>query len=165
MALLNIRQAGDELLRKKSRPVADISPKIITLLDDMKETLTGVDGIGLAAPQVGVLRRVVVISHGEMYYELINPEITDRRDVQNKQEACLSVPGKKGLVERPAYIKAKATNRDGEEYEIEGEDIIAIAVCHEIDHLDGILFIDRATELYEIDPEPEDEDDGDEEDY
>ena len=157
MALRYIRIDDDDLLRKKSKPVTEINGKILTLLDDMKDTLVSANGLGLAAPQVGVLRRVVIIKTDDAYYEMINPEIVEARDSQTKSEACLSVPGKQGKVERPAYVKIRATNRDGEEYEAEGTELLAVAFSHEIDHLDGVLFIDKATEIT-------DRADGDEED-
>ena len=157
MALRYIRSYDDELLRKKSRPVEAISNKILTLLDDMKDTVISANGLGLAAPQVGVLRRVVVVRHEDAYYEMINPEIIETRDTQIKSEACLSVPGKQGKVERPAYVKVRATNRDGEEYEVEGTDILAVGFCHELDHLDGILFIDKAVEIVDRDDDEDDE--------
>ena len=147
MALRYIRTNEDDLLRKKSKPVTEINNKILTLLDDMNDTIVSANGLGLAAPQVGVLRRVAIIKTEDAHYELINPEIVETKDSQVKSEACLSVPRKQGKVERPGYVRVRATNRDGEEYEVEGTELLAVAFCHEIDHLDGILFIDRATEI------------------
>ena len=147
MALRYIRTDDDDLLRKKSKPVVEINTKILTLLDDMNDTIVSANGQGLAAPQVGVLRRVAIIKTEDAYYEMINPVIIEERDTQIKSEACLSVPGKQGKVQRPAYVKVRAENRDGEEYEVEGTELLAVVLCHEIDHLDGVLFIDKAMEI------------------
>jgi len=167
MALRTIRLKDDELLRKKSKPVAEINEKILTLLDDMRETMYEKEGIGIAAPQVGVLRRVVVIDIGtgdeddEEYesdlIELINPEIIKREGSQINGEACLSVPGEMGYVERPEKVIVQALNREGDLMEYEGEGVLAIAFCHEIDHLDGILFTDKVIEGYEDDEDEEEE--------
>lgn len=147
MALRNIRKLGDELLRKRSREVDGINQRILTLLDDMVETMNSADGVGLAAPQVGILKRVVVIDVGEGVIKLINPEITEAEGSQYDVEGCLSVPGEQGEVERPNKVKVKALNENGEEITIQGEGLLARALCHEIDHLDGILFVDKATKL------------------
>ena len=157
MALRYIRTYDDDLLRKRSKPVEAINLKILTLLDDMKDTLVSANGLGLAAPQVGVLRRIVIIKTEDAYYEMINPEILESKDSQVKIEACLSVPGKQGKVARPAYVKVRAVNRDGDEYEVEGTEQLAVAFCHEIDHLNGILFIDKATEITDRDDDDEEE--------
>lgn len=146
MALRTIRKYGDELLRKKSRKVDVIDERILTLLKDMGETMYKAEGVGLAAPQVGVLKRVVVIDIGEGILNLINPEIIFAEGSQKDVEGCLSVPGEQGEVERPAKVKVKALNEKGEEIIIEGEGLLAVALCHEIDHLDGILFIDKITD-------------------
>lgn len=143
MALRQIRTDGDEILRKKAKKVEQITPSIITLLEDMVETMYNADGVGLAAPQVGVLRRVVVIDIGEGVIELINPELIETEGEQIGPEGCLSVPGVTGEVERPLKVKVKALNRKGEEFIIEGEGLLARALCHEIDHLDGIIFTDK----------------------
>ncbi|MCT4508485.1 MAG: peptide deformylase [Tepidibacter sp.] len=143
MALRNIREDKDEVLRKKSRKVDKIDSKIITLLEDMAETMRHADGVGLAAPQVGILKRVVVIDVGEGLIELINPEIIEASGKQTDDEGCLSVPGKFGKVTRPDNVKVRAFNRDGEEFIIEGKGLLARALCHEIDHLEGILFTDK----------------------
>lgn len=143
MALRQIRTDGDEILRKKAKKVEQITPSIITLLEDMVETMYNADGVGLAAPQVGVLRRVVVIDIGEGVIELINPELIETEGEQIGPEGCLSVPGVTGEVERPLKVKVKALNRKGEEFIIEGEGLFARALCHEIDHLDGIIFTDK----------------------
>ena len=143
MAILNIIEEGDPLLRKTSRPVEEITPRIITLLDDMIDTMRKADGCGLAAVQVGVLRRVVVIEveEGEVI-ELINPRIVAYSGHQCDTEGCLSIPGKWGKTNRPMNVVVRALNRHGEEVEYRGEGLLARAFCHELDHLDGKLFID-----------------------
>ncbi|HHY90543.1 MAG TPA: peptide deformylase [Clostridiales bacterium] len=143
MAIRNIIKDGDPILRKKSRRVEKIDERILTLLDDMAETMYEAEGVGLAAPQIGVLRRVVVIDIGEGIIELINPEIIDAKGEIVEPEGCLSIPGVTGNVKRPEWVKVKALNRFGEEIEIEGRDLLARALCHEIDHLEGILFTDK----------------------
>lgn len=149
MALRNIVKEGDEVLRKKCRPVDKIDERILTILDDMAETLYDSGGVGLAAPQVGILRRIVVIDVGEGLIELINPEITEMEGEISDSEGCLSIPGKYGEVVRPARVKVKALDRRGEEVTYEGTELLARAFCHEIDHLDGILYIDRAQQVWE----------------
>ena len=143
MAIREIRLSTDDILRKKSKDVIDINEKILTLLDDMADTMYDANGVGLAAPQIGILRRVVVIDIGEGIIELINPVILETSGEQFGEEGCLSVPGKIGDVRRPNYCKVKALNRDGKEIIIEGEQLLARALCHEIDHLDGSLYIDK----------------------
>lgn len=143
MAIRNIRKNGDEILRKTSKKVDNIDERITTLLDDMAETMRDAEGVGLAAPQVGVLRRAVVIDVGEGLIELINPVIVYEKGEQCREEGCLSVPGKSGAVKRPAKVIVRALNRKGETVEITGEDLLATAICHEIDHLNGVLFIDK----------------------
>ncbi|AJD30323.1 MULTISPECIES: peptide deformylase [Clostridium] len=143
MAIRNIRKYGDELLRKKSRKVEKIDDRILTLLEDMAETMYSAEGVGLAAPQVGILKRVVVIDVGEGLIKLINPEIIETEGSQKDVEGCLSVPGEQGEVERPYKVKVKALNEKGEEIVLEGEELLARAFCHEIDHLDGVLFVDK----------------------
>lgn len=143
MALRNIRGYGDDLLRKKSRKVDVIDERIKTLLKDMEDTMYAADGVGLAAPQVGVLKRVVVIDVGEGIIKLINPEIVETEGSEVDSEGCLSIPGEQGNVERPYRVKVRALNEKGEKIEIEGEGLLARAFCHEIDHLDGILFVDK----------------------
>ena len=149
MAIRNIRELGDDILRKKCRPVEVIDEKILTLLDDMAETMYEANGVGLAAPQIGILKRIVVIDIGEGLIELINPEIVSVEGNIKDTEGCLSVPGKYGYVVRPAKVKATALNRDGEKFTIEGEGMLAKAICHELDHLDGIVFVDKVTEYIE----------------
>lgn len=143
MALRTIRKHGDELLRKKSKKVDVINERILTLLNDMEETMHDADGVGLAAPQVGILKRVVVIDIGEGPLRLINPEIISTEGSYTDVEGCLSIPGEQGQVERPYKVKVRALNEKGEEIIIEGEELLARALCHEIDHLEGILFIDK----------------------
>ena len=145
MAILNIVKEGDPVLRGKCREVTEITPRIITLLDDMAETLHKADGCGLAAPQVGVRRRIalVEVEEGELI-ELINPEIIERSGQQEEIEGCLSSPGKWGITKRPMKVTVKAQNRKGEEFTVSGSGLKARAFCHEIDHLDGILFVDHA---------------------
>lgn len=146
MAIRNIIQEPNETLRKKCRSVDRISDRILQLLDDMKETLAQAEGVGLAAPQVGVLRRVVVIDVGEGPMELINPEIVASSGEQTGEEGCLSCAGRWGIVTRPNYVKIKALDRQGKLRTYEGEGLLARAFCHEIDHLDGKLFVDIMTE-------------------
>lgn len=143
MAVRNIRKDKDEILRKISRKVENIDSRILTLLDDMKDTMYKAEGVGLAAPQVGVLRRAVIIDVGEGLIELINPVIVYENGEQVKEEGCLSVPGISGEVKRPAKVIVRAMNRKGETFELTGTDLLAVACCHEIDHLNGILFIDK----------------------
>ena len=148
MAKLNIVKVGDEVLRKKCRPVIQITPRILTLLDDMKETLHDADGVGLAAPQVGVLRRICIVEcEPGRLYEMINPEIVSSEGEQEELEGCLSVPGRWGYTKRPMKVTVKATDRNGEEYTVTGEGLEARAFCHEIDHLDGVIFTDCAVHM------------------
>ena len=149
MAIRNIRISTDEVLRKKCKEVKEITPNLLTLLDDMADTMYDANGVGLAAPQVGILKRAVVIDIGEGLVELINPVILETSGSQIDDEGCLSVPGKYAPVDRPYYAKVKAMDRDGNEFIIEGEELMARALCHEIDHLDGILYIDKALPVEE----------------
>ena len=143
MATLKIVKEGDDTLRKISRPVTQITPRILMLLDDMTETMRKANGCGLAAVQVGVLRRVVVIEVEEgKVIELINPEIVEQTGHQEECEGCLSLPDKWGITSRPAKVKVRAVNRNGKYFEITGEGLLCRALCHEIDHLDGHLFTD-----------------------
>jgi peptide deformylase len=146
MAIRNIRLEGDPVLRKKSRRVDKVDDRIITLLDDMAETMRHAQGVGLAAPQVGVLRAVIIVDTGEGLIELINPQLLEAKGKEIKAEGCLSIPDASGEVERPTWVRVKGLNRKGEEVEITGEGMTARALCHEMDHLEGILFIDRALE-------------------
>ena len=148
MAKLKIVKVGDETLRKVCRPVDKITPRVLTLLDDMVETMRAADGVGLAAPQVGILTRIVVIEVEEgKVIELINPKIIAFSGEQEGSEGCLSVPGRFGIVKRPMHVTVRAMNRDGETVDITGSELLARAFCHELDHLDGKLFIDKATEM------------------
>ena len=149
MALRNILLEGDETLRKKSRPVTDFGKRTAALMDDLRETLIDANGAGLAAPQVGILRRAVIILDGEEYVELINPEITWRSDeTEAMYEGCLSCPNQRALIERPYSVTVRAFDRDGNEFERTCEEIAARAVCHELDHLEGVLFVDLADEIF-----------------
>ena len=143
MALRQIVQIGEPVLRKVSKKVEKIDDKIIQLLDDMADTMYEADGVGLAAPQVGILKRVVVIDIGDGLLELINPEIIEVSGEQIDDEGCLSVSGEQGPVKRPYTVKVRAYNREGQLFEIVGEELLARAFCHEIDHLDGVLFVDK----------------------
>ena len=148
MARLNIVKVGDDVLRKKCRPVIQITPRIITLLDDMAETLHEANGVGLAAPQVGVLRRICIVECEEgQLYEMINPEIVSYEGEQEELEGCLSVPGKWGYTKRPFTVTVKATDRNGNDYTVTGSGLLARAFCHEIDHLDGVIFTDNAVRM------------------
>lgn len=143
MALRKIVVEGDPVLKKKSRPVEKFDARLAELLDDMKQTLYSAQGVGLAAVQVGVLRRVVVVDVGDGLLELVNPEIIEAQGEQRENEGCLSLPGKYGETIRPAVVKVKAQNREGKWCIYKGEDLKARCFCHEIDHLDGILFTER----------------------
>ena len=159
MAILNILTSEDETLRKVCRPVDKITPRILTLLDDMRETMYLANGVGLAAPQVGILRRIVVIDVGDGIIELINPEIVAVEGTQVGREGCLSVPDECGIVERPMTVTVKATDRNGEPFVIRGEELLARAFCHELDHLDGKLYADIAKRMLTPEEMEEDEDD------
>ena len=143
MALRNIRKYGDDILRKKCREVDNIDKRLLTLIKDMFDTMYEADGVGLAAPQVGILKRLVVIDIGEGPLVFINPEILETDGKQIDQEGCLSLPGELEEVMRPNYVRARALNEKGEEFEIEAEELLARAILHEYDHLNGTLFIDR----------------------
>ncbi len=149
MALRKIRVDGDEILRKVSRPIDEITPRIKMLIEDMIETMVDANGVGLAAPQVGMLKRLMVIDVGEGPIIMINPEIIKEEGAQEGVEGCLSVPGKTGIVTRPFKVTAKALNEKGEEFTIEGEELLARAICHEFDHLNGKLYTDIAKEIME----------------
>ncbi|MBE6907646.1 peptide deformylase [Marasmitruncus massiliensis] len=147
MALRNIIKNGDERLRKKARAVTDFNERLWTLLDDMYETMQDGDGVGLAATQVGILRRAVVIDIGEGLIEFINPVITESSGDQYGSEGCMSVPGEYGMVHRPQKVVVQAQDRHGKPFELTAEDYLAVAVCHETDHLDGVLFIDKTDHM------------------
>ena len=140
MGIRKIMTVKEPCLNKVCRPVEKFDGKLHKLLDDMKETLLDANGVGLAAPQVGILRRVVVVDTGEEMLELVNPELLETSGEQEGAEGCLSVPGKYGLVKRPMVAKVRAQDRDGNWFEVEGEELIARCFCHEIDHLDGIVY-------------------------
>ena len=148
MAIRNIIQVGDEILRKKSKPVKEFDQKLAELLDDMRETMVKNDGCGLAGVQVGILRRVVVLDVNHMKIELINPEIVDSYGESIEREGCLSVKGETGYVKRPSEVTVKAFDRYGNEFILTGVDMLARALCHEIDHRDGILYIDKVIKDY-----------------
>lgn len=140
MAIRNIIEEGDEILNKKCRPVEKFDEKLAQLLDDMAETMAQAAGVGLAAPQVGILRRAVVIDVGEGLIELVNPRIIAQGGEQQDVEGCLSCPGEYGITVRPEKVMVEAQDRTGKVFQVEGEDLLARALCHELDHLDGILF-------------------------
>ncbi len=160
MAVRKILRIGDETLRRKARPVEVFDKRIHTLLDDMAETMYHADGAGLAAPQVGILRRIVVIDVGEGIIELINPVITFQEGEQINPEGCLSIPGRRCTVKRPLKVVVKAQDRNGVPFELTGEGFLAIAVSHELDHLDGVLYVDKMIE--DVTDKLEDEDDEEE---
>ena len=152
MAKLKIVKFGDPLLRKVSRPVEEITPRILTLLDDMKETMRAAEGCGLAAVQVGVLRRIAIIEVEEgTVYELINPKIVAFAGEQQESEGCLSNPGNYGITKRPKAVTVRAMDRNGKEFELRGTDLLARAICHECDHLDGKLYTD--IQIEEVKPD------------
>ena len=147
MALRKILTEGNSALSKVCRPVTNFDERLATLIDDMKETLVEANGVGLAAPQVGVLRRLVVVDLGDEIIELVNPRILETSGEQDGLEGCLSVPGRFGLVKRPNYVKVEAQDRHGDWYEYEGEELIARCFCHELEHLDGHLYTEKAYKL------------------
>ena len=144
MAIRNIREIGDAVLNKKCKEVKEMTPRLKELIGDMLDTMYEANGVGLAAPQVGILKRIVVIDvTGENPYVMINPRILEMSGEQTGHEGCLSVPGKTGIVTRPNYVKAVAYNENMEQYEVEGTELLARAICHEIDHLEGNLYVDK----------------------
>jgi peptide deformylase len=150
MAVREIRVQGDSVLNKVCKEVKEMTPRTLTLIEDMIDTMYDAMGVGLAAPQVGILKRIVVIDVGEGPIVLINPEILETAGEQTGGEGCLSVPGKAGQVTRPNYVKVKALNENMEEVIYEGEELLARAFCHEIDHLDGHLYVEKVEgELYD----------------
>ncbi len=156
MAILKIVTEGDELLRKKSKPVEKITDRILTLLDDMRDTLIDQNGAGLAAVQVGYLRRIYIIDAGvaegeHNIIEFINPEIIETKGEQQEVEGCLSVPGRYGICKRPMTVTVKATDRNGKEFTYTASELMGRCLCHEYDHLEGTLYIDKAIEM--LDPE------------
>ena len=149
MAIRNILQLGDPTLRKKSFEVTDFGEKTHQLLDDMKETLIKAEGAGLAAPQVGVLRRIFIVMVDDFYFECINPVIVSQKGSQTGDEGCLSVKGKYGQVTRPNKVTVKAYDRNGKQFTVNAEGFLARAFCHEYDHLNGVLYVDKATSVME----------------
>ncbi len=147
MAIRNVVQVGDDVLRQKCFPVEVFDEKLWKLLDDMKETVKKEQGAGLAAPQVGVLRRLAVVDVDEGYFELINPVIVQQKGEQSGWEGCLSVRGKSGIVSRPMKVTVTYQDRNGEKYLLKAKGFFARAICHELDHLDGVLYIDKATHI------------------
>ena len=160
MAIRKMRIMGeDDCLREVCREVKEVTPKVVQLIDDMLDTMYEANGVGLAAPQVGVLKRIVVIDcTGEDLYVLINPRIIEASGEQTGQEGCLSVPGKAGVVTRPNYVKARAFDENMEEFIIEGEELMARAICHELDHLDGHMYVEKVEgELHDVEASEEEE--------
>lgn len=157
MAIRNIVKEGDDVLTKKARPVTQFNERLHTLLDDMADTMYESGGVGLAGNQVGTLRRVVVIDIGEGLIELVNPEIIEADGEQESVEGCLSCPGEYGITRRPKHVVVKAQDRFGEEFTIEGEDLLAKAFCHEIDHLEGIIYKQKVIRM--LDPSEIEQDD------
>ncbi len=150
MAIRKIVYDYEDMIRKKSREVTEFNQKLWDLLDDMAETMYNADGVGLAAVQIGILRRIAVVDTGEKLYELINPVIIEKSGEQTGTEGCLSSPDEYGIVTRPMNVTVKALDRNGKEYTVSGQELLARAFCHEIDHLDGILFKDLASEMVDL---------------
>ncbi len=162
MALRTIRMLGDEILTKTCREVKSMTPRMQELIDDMLETMYHAEGVGLAAPQVGVLRRIVVIDIGDGPLVMVNPVLLETEGEQTGDEGCLSFPGKAGQVTRPNHVKARYFDENMEEYEIEAEELLARAICHELDHLDGHMYVEKVEgEIHDVVyEEDEDEEDG-----
>jgi peptide deformylase len=150
MALRQIVKLGDDVLRKKSKPVTEFNEKLGILIDDMRETLAKEQGVGLAAPQIGILKRIVVLFDGDKFIELVNPEIVKVSGKQENIEGCLSIPGKYGITSRPRKVTVRGFDRTGKEVKYTGKDLLARGFCHEIDHLEGVLFIDNVLRM--LDP-------------
>ncbi len=157
MALRNILVEGEPVLAKKAKEVKEINDHVREIIDDMVETMRNANGVGLAAPQVGILRRIVVIEAGDQLFELVNPVIVEQEGDQFEEEACLSVPDLAGKVHRPARVKVQALDRNGELKTYEGTELLARAFCHELDHLDGILYNSKAEEIRRTDLDEEEE--------
>lgn len=160
MAIRNIREIGEEVLTRQCKEVTEMTPRVRELIEDMFDTMYEANGVGLAAPQVGVLKRIVVIDvTGEDPYVLINPRIVETSGEQTGQEGCLSLPGKSGIVTRPNYVKAVALDKNMKPYELEGTELLARAICHETDHLDGKLYVDKVEgALMDVSYEEDEED-------
>ena len=159
MAIRQVRTIGDDILRKECKSVKEITPRIAELIEDMFETMYEANGVGLAAPQVGVLKQIVVmdVDDGNQYV-LINPEILETSGSQTGQEGCLSLPGKAGIVTRPDHVKVKALDENMEEFVLEGDGLLARAICHECDHLDGLMYVSKVEgELMDVEPIEEEE--------
>ena len=157
-AIRKIRELGDDCLRKQCKPVKEVNGRTALLIEDMLDTMYEANGVGLAAPQVGILKQIVVIDIGEGPIVMINPEIIATDGEQTGNEGCLSVPGKAGTVTRPNYVKARAYDENMELYEIEGTELLARAICHELDHLKGVVYVDLVEgELVDVTYEEEDE--------
>lgn len=154
MAIRNIREIGDEILNKSCKEITQMTPRTLDLIEDMLETMYAANGVGLAAPQVGILKRIVVIDvTGDEPYVLINPKIVEQSGEQTGAEGCLSVPGKSGTVTRPNYVKVVAQDVDLKTFELEGTELLARAICHELDHLDGHLYVEKVEgELHTVMP-------------
>ncbi|WP_206458945.1 peptide deformylase [Anaerovorax sp. IOR16] len=150
MALRNVVCRGDEILAKKAKEVKEINSRILEMLDDMLETMHESNGIGIAAPQVGILKQMFIVEVDDTFIELINPQILETKGTQVDEEGCLSVPGVIGKVERPQYVKIRGLNRKGETVVYEATDLVARALCHEYDHLQGILFVDKAFDIRDV---------------
>lgn len=161
MAIRNIRVMGDSILNKQAKEIKEMTSKISALIDDMLDTMYDANGVGLAAPQVGILKRIIVIDvsyEGDEPIVLINPEIIEVSGSQTGDEGCLSVPGKAGKVTRPNYVKAKGFDRNMQEIVVEGEELLARALCHEIDHLNGVLYVEKVEgELHDANAYEEEE--------
>ncbi len=156
MAIRTIREIGDEVLTKTCKEVTKMTLRTKVLIEDMLETMYQANGVGLAAPQVGILKRIVVIDVGDGPIVMVNPEILETDGEQTGEEGCLSVPGKSGVVTRPNYVKARALDEEMEEFEIEGEELLARAICHELEHLDGHLYVEKVEgELHDVDDREE----------
>lgn len=156
MAIRTIRLQGDPILNKACREVSEITPRLKTLIEDMIETMYEANGVGLAAPQVGILRRIVVIDVGDGPIVMINPEILESSGEQSGDEGCLSIPGKAGIVVRPNFVRAKFFNGEMTACEIEGTELLARAICHEVEHLDGHLYVEKVIGgLHDVKPEDE----------
>ncbi len=159
MALRNIIKRGDEVLSKPAKEVKKINDRIRMILDDMQDTMRDSDGLGLAAPQIGVPRRMFVVEVEDRIIEMINPTIIEMSGTQTGEEGCLSVPGVLGTVERPAFVKMSGLDRSGKTQTVEGTELVAVALCHEYDHLEGKLFTERATNLREVGDSADEEED------
>lgn len=155
MAIRKIRQLGDEILRKKCREVQEMTPKLQELVEDMYDTMYEAEGVGLAAPQVGILKQIVVIDVDGTPYTMVNPRILEvSEDTELGSEGCLSVPGKAGDVIRPVFVRAEAWDENMEHYVVEADGYLARAICHELDHLEGIVYVDKVEgELFDVEPE------------